>query len=518
MNAKISFALSACLLASVAVAKPSTDEEIARLRAQLNELSNQLNELKSAQSEQIKHNESIRAELTELNDRTDEVEFASGLDKVKIGFDFTTAVSNTNFDLAQNSANAEKYHNNNKWYNEFHLNMFADVNERTKFYGRLAVAKGWNALWPSSGKELSLDADAGRSIKSGPTVYLSQAYVDFSITPELIATIGRQPGSDGPGTNLRNNAVRQATYPAIMLNTLGDAAVFTYKPSALKDYDFNIRLAYAKVYQWDETGRLRDWMGDQTNLDSNLYYFGAEGSLPLGSFGQNLWIASIGYMPEFMAPIPSDLGSSQSITDPNSGALVSGSARLPAGDYTVGDLFLATLHFENYKTFGSAFNWFLSLGYSHGSNAYDNSAAITQSGDISAGGNVIQQGPNAVSGAIAQAVAKNVGINEEDGYSAHLGIRYDFTEAFKLGLEGFYGSQYWYTLVRPSINDPLNIRTTRGFAYDLYAIYQIDANQFLRFSYTGIENRYSNKGLYIGGAAREDSRADNFMLMYHVRY
>ncbi len=42
---------------------------------------------------------------------------------------------------------------------------------------------------------------------SGPVLYVDRAYLDCYITPEWIATIGRQPGTDGPGSNLRNNVL-----------------------------------------------------------------------------------------------------------------------------------------------------------------------------------------------------------------------------------------------------------------------------------------------------------------------
>lgn len=55
---------------------------------------------------------------------------------------------------------------------------------------------------------------------------------------------------------------------------------------------------------------------------------------------------------------------------------------------------------------------------------------------------------------------------------------------------------------RPSINDPLNLRMTRGTAHDFYAIYQLDRYQFLRLSYTNIQNIWSNRGLPFGGSKK----------------
>lgn len=137
---------------------------------------------------------------------------------------------------------------------------------------------------------------------SGPVLYVDRAYLDYYITPEWIATIGRQPGTDGPGSNLRNNVLRQSTYPALAINALGDAAVITYKPESLQDHKVAIRAAYGKTYQWDEEGKVRDWMSDQKDADANLYYAAVEGELPIEGMGDNLILFNIAYLSDFALP------------------------------------------------------------------------------------------------------------------------------------------------------------------------------------------------------------------------
>ncbi|EDP6827815.1 outer membrane tyrosine kinase, partial [Campylobacter jejuni] len=335
---------------------------------------------------------------------------------------------------------------------------------KTKFYGRLSMAKNWSQMgWSGS----PYDLDAGRNTRSsGPVLYVDRAYLDYYITPEWIATVGRQPGTDGPGSNLRNNALRQSTYPALAINALGDAAVITYKPESLQDHKVAIRAAYGKTYQWDEeSGKVRDWMSDQKDADANLYYAAVEGELPIEGMGDNLIIFNVAHMTDFALPIP-------------------GSMLLGDDDEVVnlGNLTLANIHFENYKAFGTNFNWFASLGYSNGSNNEINPLLST---------------------ALQSKGYGNGKFNEKDGYAVHVGGRYDFTKALKVGYEFFWGSRYWYTMSRPSINDPLNIRMTRGTAHDFYVIYQLDRYQFLRLSYTNIQNIWGNRGLPFGGAKKD---------------
>lgn len=49
-------------------------------------------------------------------------------------------------------------------------------------------------------------------------------------------------------------------------------------------------------------------------------------------------------------------------------------------------------------------------------------------------------------------------------------------------------------------------------------IYQLDRYQFLRLSYTNIQNKWGNRGIPLMGAKKEKSRADNIMLMYNVKF
>lgn len=471
MKTKFSLILSACLLSSSLFAK-NTDDEITKLQKQLAQIQAELAQIRKEREAQAKQNEAVKAELADLNDRADETEFQAALSKVKFGLEFSTAVSNTNYKVS-----GQDYSANNKWMNELHLNMNADINDKTKFYGRLSMAKNWSQMgWSGS----PLDLDAGRNTRSsGPVLYVDRAYLDYYITPEWIATIGRQPGTDGPGSNLRNNALRQSTYPALAINALGDAAVITYKPESLQDHKVAIRAAYGKTYQWDEEGKVRDWMSDQKDADANLYYAAVEGELPIEGMGDNLIIFNVAHMTDFALPIPG----STSLDDD--------------GVINLGNLTLANIHFENYKAFGTNFNWFASLGYSNGSNNEINPLLST----------VLQK----------QGYGDGK-FNEKDGYAVHVGGRYDFTKALKVGYEFFWGSRYWYTMSRPSINDPLNIRMTRGTAHDFYVIYQLDRYQFLRLSYTNIQNIWGNRGLPFGGAKKDKARADNIMLMYNVKF
>lgn len=445
--------------------------------------------------------------LADLEDRLDEIEFQSGLDKIKFGLDFSTGGGESWYKIGERytSANGvptlnpeQKYSAHNKWGMELHLNMNAPINSYTKFYGRLSMAKNYGMM-DKNGVHQPLDIDAGRDLRtSGQSLYVTRAYVDLFFTPEIIATLGRQPGTDGPGSNLRNNALRQGTYPALLFNTLGDAAVISYKPRFLKQLQFVVRGAYGKIYQADSQGVVRDWTSKQDALDSDLYYASMEIQPYLGSLGKNSLIM-LSYAR--LSNLALDLSALNSAI----------------GVKNLGDTDLMNLHFESYQAFGLPLNYFVSGSYMKGSGAREVSFTAQVP---TVAGTTLTTTPREM----------NLGklFNEETAFAVHAGLRYDFHRYFKLGGEYFYGSQYWYTVTRASFNDPLNIRATRGQAFDVYVITQLDRNQFFRLSYTHIQNKWSNRGLPFGGAYGTndedkakggfESTADNIMLIYNVKF
>ncbi|EOH7065158.1 DUF3373 family protein, partial [Campylobacter jejuni] len=125
--------------------------------------------------------------------------------------------------------------------------------------------------------------------------------------------------------------------------------------------------------------------------------------LPIEGMGDNLILFNIAYLSDFALPL-----NNGPIALPGNGTILDDD-----GVVNLGDLTIANLHFENYKAFGTNFNYFLSLGYSHGNNSQ---LSPTLSG-------------------ILQTQGYNGKFNEEDGYAVHVGGRYDFTKALKVGYE-----------------------------------------------------------------------------------
>ena len=441
----------------------------------------------------------LQQRLDEAEERADEIEFEATLSKVKFGLEFSNSISNFNISNGNGTTN----HNNGKFATELHLNMNAQINDRTKFSGRLSVMRGWGDMGWS---KLLMEISTGRTADGGPIVFLERAYVDYMILNGLHATIGRQPATDGPGSNLRNNSGRLSTYPALLVNLLGDALIFTYAPTYFDASQLTFRAGYSKFYQWVEgSGSSEHFTGTQKDSDGDLMFVEVEGKLPLGAFGDNLAILSYIQTINYSAPI--------------------NTPTLSLGPVNMGDIQVVNLHFENNKMLGLPFSWFVSGSYfnAKADNGDDAARKVASANGISIetraqlDSMVAQSGGNASLQQL-QAAADRLKLNNESAFAIHAGARVDLPLDFKIGYEYFHGSRYWYAFSRPSIHDPLDFRNTRGDVHDIYLIYQLDFNQFLRASYTNIHNKYSNNGLAFGGADPVDRTAEIFMLMYNLKF
>lgn len=499
------------LAATFAFAANQDKVDLKELQKQIANLQAQVEELKTANANN--NNAKLQEQIDELYDRADQNELSAALSKVKMGLDFTVGGASVHGKI-----NGVKTNNENKWATEVHLNLNAQINDRTKFTGRLAMAKYWGNI---GNRTFIRDFEGGRNPQGNSVVYFDRAYIDYEIIPDVfVATIGRQPGTDGPGSNLRNNSVRMSTYPAMLVNAMGDALVLTYKPQSLKGYNTAFRAGYVRFYQGSEinTQTGRNLLGTTNGKDSNLYFLMAESELPLGDFGKNLLLLSYVHGDKYSLPINANLPNTE--------------LKILDDTYNLGNNDLFNLHFESSNTFGSPLSWFISTSYYRGSKSIDNTDKIRA--DIASNLNALttmgQIMENVAPGSQAVAQATIAGIqnqviqsgelnwNDKSAWAIHIGARYDFSEAFKLGFEFFHGSKYWYALSRPSISDPLDFRNTRGNVYDIYAIWQLDLNQYLRFAYTHIDYHYANSGIPMGGTHRVNDKANIFSLIYNVRF
>ena len=437
------------------------------------ELQNEVDALKAELAEMKKTTEKS---IDELYDRADANEFEATMNRIKWGGSLETSVNNFEGTVGsiitpQGKMPGKTYSNSNKWTTKVKLSMEAKVNDRTKFTGRVSMYKNWA---DSTASRMLSDPSEGKTSNSGTSaLFLERAYIDFKITDYLTATIGRQPSSNGPGMSLRENTPRQATYPAILFDGNSDGIILTAKAGDIKGAvkGLNFRAAYGKGFQQDDS--MNGFLANDNGVD-DLDVVGAfaEGSLDIPAMGENLIVLSYVKASNFV-------GNPKSIDTPN--------------NVNVGDFDLAGIYFENNKAFGTNLNYFISYGYSNGSS----------------NGKTVNYGPMTHN--------QSVGLVDGSGSAYHIGLRYDFDAGIKVGYEFNHGDENWFSFTQGS-EDPLNKLATRGSVNDVYAIYQIDRNQFLRLGYTDIQYDYTGSGWHIGKPMPTDDEAKLAYLLYNVKF
>lgn len=417
---------------------------------------------------------SLEKDVSELNDRVDANELAATLSKVKFGLEFNTSVNNVYtrnipVDNGRSLIN-EKY--TNRWMMGLYLNMNADINDYTKFTGRLSMTKAFGDIqlgYPTSDGIGALDA--GRGVAGGSAIFVERAYVDlYGFNKKVALTLGRLPGTDGPGSNLRNGSARMSTYPALVVNALGDGVVLTIKPYT----NSALRFGYSKIYQPLLTNGLASAggsvFGNKDANSANLYFGAFETPFLPKSFGENLFMLTYINLMDYTVPQISPL--TQQATN-------------------FGNMQYINAHIENNNMLGIGLSWFVSSSYYKGS-----------------AGRTIEI--PSTTGKIPYMFANG------DSWAIHTGLRYDISK-FKIGYEFFHGSKYWYAFSRSSINDPFNFRNTRGNVHDVYAIWQLDASQFFRLSYTLQQLDYAIAPLPVITPKVKTSN-QNIALAYIVRF
>lgn len=452
-------ALSTVLIASLAVSAQ------ARIYAQSYTQSNVSSLLKKIEKLEAKVKENSES-VDELYDRADENEFQATMNRIKWGgeLEVTDNFIGGKTGSIVGSKEGKTYNSANQFTTKLRLSMESKINDKTKFAGRLSMYKNWSN---STSNNLT-DPAQGRK-PSDSSLYVERAYVDYAPVQDLIFTIGRQPSSDGPGMTLIQNTKRKSTYPALLFDGAADGIVTTYKMAPQSSMNPVFRLAYGKGFQ-DNTN-YSPYTANQNSIeDLNVYGVLYEMSLPFSSMGDNLFVLSYVLGTDFV-------GHPQHTDSPNNNNL--------------GDMALAGAYFENNKAFGTNFSYFVSAGL----NMPDSNGKTVNFNDGKG----------------------DMALIKKDGFAVQVGGRYDFDNGLKVGYEYNYGSKYWYSFTNGS-SDILNKLATRGSVNDVYAIYQLDLNQFLRVGYTAIDYEYTGSGWHIGEPMKTNDYVNRAYMTYNVRF
>lgn len=424
----------------------------------------------------------VEQDIKSIYSGMDEIETRQLQHKLNLGAELRTRVDS--YVVHDSPVAGDKEHDDNNWTNRFRINMDAAFADSLSFHGRLAMYKNWGDSDDGTASGMLNDANRVHQPNSS-NIWVDRAYVDWipkGLPVPLAITIGRQPSTEGPPFELKENRLRQSTYPALLFNGESDGIVATL---GLQRYtgitDMGLRFGYSKFYHSDNdnnTGSAFPFLDDNEAGDSNVFGVIFESEVPgLSDSLAVLSYANVGNLPFSVV-----------------GPIYDESQGVPA-NMDLGNLNLWGLHLQARNLADSGMDLFFSYGGNHSS---PNGNAPLHSGLLSADG-----------------------LEAKNGFSVYAGARYTLPleplNLPKVGFEFNHGSRYWFSMTMGT-TDIFNKLATRGDVYDLYYIQPVNQYLFFRAGYMHVTYDYTGSGMYAGDPVATDAVLDNFYLLMDVRF
>jgi len=434
----------------------------------------------------------------ELEERIDSVETKSMVDKIAFGLEFRTRVDN--FDMQD--AAGDKSSAKNVWSNRLRLNMSSDITDDMKFTGRLTMYKNW-ADSAEAYLYSGMDPMQGRR-PSDSGIFVERAYMDWTVLKgdvPLTLTIGRQPSSDGPSHQFKDNTVRKATYSALSFDGAADGIVATANLQKITGVDnMALRVGYGKGYQANTS---YTYIGDPDAIaDSDV--LGAFFDTGLGIDGSLLQVSAV--------------SASNIVSNTTNAAGTSTNTN-------IGDMMLYTIMAEFTNIQNSGLDIFAHYAISQ---AKPNGETGAQGMDTNGDGIPDTDYPL---GLLSTNTGTGIDTDTISGHAFWIGARYTMPiEALnnpRIGVEYNKGSENWFSFTQGS-NDLTNKLATRGTATEVYYIQPINRYAHLRLGAQMIDYDYSGSGYQIGAPMSMSDAAtqapttldklNNFYLLFNVAY
>lgn len=424
----------------------------------------------------------VEQDVKDIYDGMDEIETRQLQNRINFGTELRTRVDS--YKVKNYPYDGDRINDSNNWTNRFRINMDATITESLSFHGRLAMFKNWGDS--DDGTASGLVNDSNRVHVPGTSnLWVDRAYVDW--VPEgmpipLAITIGRQPSTEGPSFEFKENRLRQSTYSALLFNGESDGIVATL---GLERYtglaETGLRFGYSKLYHSDDennSGNAFPFLDDHETIDSNVFGLVFESELPglPGSLGVLSYAEALELPLWILGPV-------QNVE-----------AGIPP-NVNLGDMSFWGAHFQVRNVMDSDTDLFFSYG---GNRSNPNGVAVFPYGLLSAEGQ-----------------------EAHTGSSVYVGFRYTFPfEQFnrpKVGVEFNHGSRYWFSMTMGTA-DLFNKLATRGDVVDFYYIQPVNQYLFFRAGYMHVAYDYTGSGWYCGEPLPTDAVLENYYLLIDIRF
>ncbi len=179
-----------------------------------------------------------------LEDRVEELETNALLNVVQWGGSLTTSYDSISTETKSGTSTSTTDHNPLRTQVAF--DATAKVSDKVTFYSRFGASKFFNTfdLQGSSAGSFSASRD-----ETGVEIYLERAYLNYNITNNIIASIGRLPTVDGTPVEMYDDLPRQGTYPLMAYGAQLDGMALTYVASFMpKGHGLSFRGIYSPIF------------------------------------------------------------------------------------------------------------------------------------------------------------------------------------------------------------------------------------------------------------------------------
>ncbi|MDG4475365.1 DUF3373 family protein [Thiovibrio frasassiensis] len=334
--------------------------------------------------------------------------------------------------------------NNSMMTNRFRLDMRAKALENVEFKGRLAMYKAW-------GMQSTPDSDGNAPIGAFPAfdgnatrtpgdsaLQVDRAFVNWNNIGDspVWFSVGRRPTTDGPAAQLRMGQDERMATPTAFMDWPFDGISAGYAYNNLfgmQDAPGRVRICYGRGF---EAGLNQDQSATASGGINDTDFIGV--SWDVYKKGNRFaYLQSFAAMDVFSYPDFSD-----SLT-------AMGMEAMMGARYNMGNIYHTSgVYQDKYENL----NYFLTAAWS-------------------------RTDPN-TNGMLNDWTSGAANTDKENGYSVHLGVRYDIPDSlFKIGAEYNHGSKYWIAMT-PGHDDVYASKlATRGNVYELYTIYDIPGGE-----------------------------------------
>jgi hypothetical protein len=367
------------------------------------------------------------------------------------------------------------YSNDILYTNRLRLQMNAQVADNVSFQGRLGMYKVFGdstGVQVFNGQPNSINIDGTTvNVPNSDIIRVERAYFDWTEIggAPIYLSIGRRPSTGGVPLQLRQDEPRGGSPMGSLINFQFDGITLGWHITE----ESTLRLCYGLGYEsgfgnGDQLQTPGDRLKDAQFLGVNWDIYDSEQMFIQATVARAFDITD-GFNGLVVLPV-----------DPVTGQDIPAPVVLrytPSAN--LGNMDLASIVLLRHD---GPFDWFASLNYDK-----------TDPNDVTTPFGGLMSDPFSVP-------------EEQDGYMYYLGARYNFANGkTKVGLEYNHGSEYWFNFAIAEDDIVAPKTATRGDVYEAYVTHRIRDRFIFKLDYIHYDYEYSGSGWHLGAPKELDS-------------